>query len=317
MSDERPEDQPEIHPEVQPEKYAEDRPNEGYTTSRRAMLALTALGAAGMVFAPTAVMAAETAVDDTSGEDTGAIGADDGALAACGATVYPHSEIWGAPTYYEPTGTAASFRYNATFYNRLETWLAFWYANTPVSWLTPLRVWSYGCYVNRNDGCVSMHNYGRAFDISRIYATVNGSLSRVFYARYDLWRTLTGSALTTTRKRYWATAASIHYHFKYVLTYAYNSAHWNHIHMDNQVSGGGNSTFSTGSRSQIVHVQAVCTYIWGYATTIDGIWGPQTDGNSRRVLSRIGRSGGLTTSQTNWLEFNRTSTRFGTGRQAY
>ncbi len=180
-----------------------------------------------------------------------------------------------------------------------------------------MRVWTYGVYANRSDGCVSMHNFGRAFDLTRLYATNAGVLTKVFNGRYDQWRSSTGSTLTTTRKRYWATAASLHYHFKYVLTYVYNTAHWNHIHFDNQVSGSGNSTFSTGSTSQVKHVQACCTYIWGYPTTIDGIWGPQTAGNSSKALARIGRSGAITSSQTNWLEFNKATLRFGSGRQAY
>jgi hypothetical protein len=50
-------------------------------------------------------------------------------------------------------------------------------------------------------------------------------------------------------------------------------------------------------------VQAVCTYIWGYSTSIDGLWGSQTDTNSRKVLQRLGLSGGLTTSVTNWRNF--------------
>lgn len=293
-------------------------PNELNRPSRRTVLRAAALGGAGVLLQPMSiVLAEETGADIVTGEE-GAVGPDTGdTTLACTTNLVSHNEIWDQLTYYEPTGAASSFRYNPTFYSRCETWLYFWYVNTPLSWLTPLRIWTYGVYAYRNDGCVSMHNYGRAFDLTRIYATVNGVNTKVFNGRYDQWRTWTGSSLTTVRKRYWATAASLHYHFKYVLTYFYNSAHWNHIHFDNQVSGSGNSTFSTGSKSQVQHVQACCTYIWGYPTTIDGIWGPQTSGNSSKVLARIGRSGSLTSSQTNWLEFNKASLRFGSGRQSY
>jgi hypothetical protein len=179
-------------------------------------------------------------------------------------------------------------------------------------------VWSYGAYVNRNDGCVSYHNFGRAFDLSRIYATnpANGSLNKVFNGRFDQWSGTSGAALTAVRKQYWATSASLHYHFKHVLTYLFNSAHNNHIHADNSVSGGGNSTFSTGASAQVQHVQACVTYIWGRPVTLDGIWGPQTSGAAGAVLSRIGRSGSLTT-QSNWLEFNRATLRFGSGAQTF
>lgn len=265
----------------------------GHSVARRRILQLAGLSAAGLAVG-------------TVGTRT---------PAAAHGTIVSHSEIWGAPTYYEVTGAAASFGYEPTFYGRLETFLSFWFANTPVTWLEPMRVYTYGAHTDSRPSVA--HNAGRGFDLTRIYTTVNGSLTRVFNGRYDQWRSLTGSSLTTTRRWYWATAAGAHYHFRNVLTYPYNSDHWSHIHIDNLVSGSGNSTFTTTSEAQVKHVQACCTYIWGYSTAIDGAWGPQTDGNSRRVLSRIGRSGGLTSSTTNWLEFNRTSLRFGSGREAF
>lgn len=295
----------------------------GNKATRRAMLGMAAVGAAGVLLGPSAAHAYGRPGDEPAGEhgDPATWSASDGDFGtldagACGSTVWPQSEIYGEPTYYEVSGAKTSFKYNSTFYSKLETWLAFWYANTPTTWRWPAQIWSYGAYVNKNDGCVSMHNFGRAFDISRLYIGINDTPTKVFNARYDQWRTLTGSALTTTRKQYWATCASINYHFKYVLHYFYNSQHWNHIHMDNEASGSGNSTFTTGSSSQVYHVQACCTYIWGYPIAIDGIWGPQTSGAVSKVLTRIGRSGSLTT-QSNWLEFNRTTMRFGTGTQSY
>jgi hypothetical protein len=63
-------------------------------------------------------------------------------------------------------------------------------------------------------------------------------------------------------------------------------------------------------------VQACCRYIWGQTVTLDGVWGSQTSGAVTAVLSRIGRSGSLTT-QSNWLAFNLATLRFGTGRQNY
>ena len=289
-----------------------------YTPTRRSVLAAGALGAAGIMLPSMHGTLATDTVDGTLGDVGGAAGLETADVSACGATLITRSEIWDQPTWYDDSSpAAASFSYDPTFYSRLETWLSFWYFNTPLSWLKPLRVYSLGAYSNRNDGCTSMHNYGRAFDLTRVYATINGTLGRGMSARYNIWRTWTGSDLTKIRKQYWATSASLHYHFRHVLTYLYNTDHWTHIHIDNQVSGSGNSNFSTASTAQVQHVQACCTYIWGYATTIDGIWGPQTQGNSSKVLARIGRSGSLTSSQTNWLEFNRATLRFGTGTQSY
>ncbi len=261
--------------------------------SRRRLLQLTGLGVTGAVAAPIL-----------------------GALpASAHGTIASHSEIADARTYYEVNGAASSFGYNPTFYARMETFVNFWFQNTPVSWQKPLRIWSYGAHY---DGRVTeAHNAGRGFDLSRIYATVNGSLTKVFNARYDTWSAADKAGDTATRRRYWATSAAAHYHFRNVLTYAYNSEHHNHIHIDNLVSGTGNSKLDTSSEAQVKHIQASCSFVWGYATAVDGVWGSQTNTNSRRVLARIGRSGGLTTSQTNWLEFNKATLRKGTGREAY
>lgn len=301
----------------------------GRGTSRRGVLGIAAAGAAGLVFGPSVAQAGAPSGGAPSGGDavaeanhgdpaTFGKGGGFSTDAACGSTVVSHSEILDQPTYYEVSRAPASFNYNATLYSRLETWLTFFFAHTPVDWTRPGQVWTYGCYVDRNDGCTSYHNYGRAFDLSGIYATDphNGVQRQVFSARYDQWRSLTGAALIDIRKRYWATAASCNYHFKYVLTYFYNSDHYNHIHVDNSVSGSGNSTFTTGTSSQVQCVQAQITYVWEDPIDIDGIWGPQTSGAVSRVLARIGRSGSLTT-QANWLEFNKATLRFGSGTQTY
>jgi hypothetical protein len=290
-------------------------------TSRRTLLgglmAVSVAGAAGLA----APLSANAAEEEPIGDEdvTNIDPADlDPALAVCGASVTAHSEIAGDDTYYEPTGAWSSFSYNSTFYNRLETWLNFWYTNTPLTWSRPLHVGSYGAYTNKGDGCVSYHNFGRAFDLSAISGilTTTGNRSKMFNARYDLWKNLTGSQLTGARRLYWATSASLHYHFKHVLTYLYNAQHHNHIHIDNAISGSGNSTFTTGASAQVQHVQACCTYIWGRPVTLDGVWGSQTSGAVSAVLSRIGRSGSLTT-QANWLAFNQATLRFGTGAQSY
>ena len=225
-----------------------------------------------------------------------------------------YSTVGGQRTVYEGNGALTSFGYRPSFHTRCNTWMNFWNNNTPSGFATPFRVWSYGVHTDHR--VTEAHNNGRGFDLTRIYVTSSGSLVRRFNGRYDQWNGTSSAA--TERRRYWATAASLHYHFRHVLTYLYNSAHHNHIHFDNLISGTGNSTLSTGSEAQVQHVQACCRYIWGKTTTIDGIWGPQTNQHSTEVLRRIGvSSGSLTSSQSNWLAFNRGSTRKGYGTQAY
>ena len=223
-----------------------------------------------------------------------------------------YSGVWGQRTVYEVTGNLTSFGYRPSFHDRCNTWLEFWYLNTPSNFLQPLRVWSLGVHVDNGS---EAHENGRGFDLTRIYTTINGSLAKRFDGRHNVWGGTSSAA--TERVRYWATSASLHYHFRDVLTYEYNSAHDNHIHFDNTVSGSGNSFFVTSSKAQVVNVQACCRWIWGKGTAIDGIWGPETNGDSHDVLVRIGEGGYLTGAQSKWLAFNRASCRKGYGTQSY
>ncbi len=251
----------------------------------------------------------------TGGIAAGAVGAAVSApQASAHGTITSYSTVWSQRTVYEASGALSSFGYNPSFHGRCDTWLQFWGSNTPSGFATPFRVWSYGVHADHRVS--EAHNNGRGFDLTRIYVTSGGSLVRRFNGRYDQWNGTASAA--TELVRYWATAASLHYHFRNVLTYLYNTDHHNHIHFDNLVSGSGNSNFSTGSAAQVQHVQACCRYLWGKTTAIDGIWGPQTNQHSTEVLRRVGvASGSLTSSQANWLAFNRHSTRKGYGTQTY
>jgi hypothetical protein len=263
-------------------------------TTRRGVLGLAGAGAAGIIVAT------------TLGE-------------AEAATLETRDTIGGQPTFYHDlnndTFRRTSFQYNPTFYQRVQAWHAFWRANTPAHWTVPHRIMLNGVYVNKSGA----HGEGRAMDISRLEFTntQTGRLEVGFNGRYDQWRHLTGLALTETRKRYWGTVASLNYHFRDVLHYLYNADHHHHAHADNKHSGSGNSNYTTGSAVQTRFVQASLTYIWGYTTAMDGQWGPQTDGNSRRALARIGVSGGLTSSQANWLAYCRACLRYVSGTQGY
>jgi hypothetical protein len=214
------------------------------------------------------------------------------------------SEVNNEPTYYEPTGARTSFQYEPTFYSRMETWHQRWRAWTPYHWTVPHRIYCYGVYVNKP----GMHGEGRAFDLARLLITNRntGQMFLGFNGRYDLWRTWTGEAFTTERIRYWGTLASLHYHFRHVISYLDNSVHHNHVHIDNAISGSGDSSYSTSSTTQTLFVQAVCRYLWGYATGIDGVWGPQTQSHSSGVLAQLGSDGVITT-QSRWQIFCRGS----------
>lgn len=207
-----------------------------------------------------------------------------------------HSEIFGGPTHADwlPGDPQNTWRYDPGFYARLEVWAAYWVNHTPVSWLTPLRFHGYGAYTDKP----GMHGLGRAVDISRIYVTLNGSSFLAADAHYDLWRST--SAAASKRRLYWGTAASLFRHFQYVLTYEHGSSHWNHFHIDTQISGNADSSFSSSSTTQVDFLQSSLKYVWGYsAVSVDGVYGPQTRDYVSRALDRSG-SPGAVTNFANW-----------------
>jgi hypothetical protein len=215
------------------------------------------------------------------------------------------SEIWNQKTYYEPTLDAATFSYNSTFYGQLEAWLTWLYNNTPSAWGLPFEVYSYGAYVDNSGN----HGLGRAFDLARIVATnTNGVKWQAFLGRTDKWPSGETEARIKYRRRYWAVAASLHRHFRHVITYRYNTTHANHIHIDNEEYGTGTTArFDTASTLQVQHVQLVCYFLWGRDTPISNVWDARTRADSTSVLREIGQSTGDLTSQENWWAFNRRS----------
>lgn len=216
--------------------------------------------------------------------------------------IVSYSEIYNWPTYYEDGDVLKSFYYDTEFYKRLEIWANWYYYRIP--WSNPGRVYSLGTYI---PGQTGPHGSARGFDLTRIY--LNGVATLACDARTV--------PTSTTRKRYWATAASLHYHFKDVITYPWDSLHHNHIHVDNWASGNVNSVFTTSAKAQVYFVQYSLVYVWGYtAVGMDGVYGPQTADYASRALDRSGAPGALTT-LANWQRFCDTTTRFGSGSSSY
>ncbi|MGH3741703.1 MAG: hypothetical protein ACRDT8_08795 [Micromonosporaceae bacterium] len=228
-------------------------------------------------------------------------------------TVFPG--IGGQRTRYEATGNFASFGYRPSFHRRMGNWLEFWNTHTPYS--KKIVVWSYG--VHTDSRVSEAHNAGRGFDLTRLYPTgTDGKRHLRFSARHDKWKNYGVQAKRRNRRWYWGTAASIHHHFRNVLTYYYNADHDNHIHIDNLESGLHSPSFHSGSRAQVQHVQACCRWIWGKSTTVTGNWNAQTADHTTQVLRRIGRGDGtIVSSKDNWLAFNTATCRKAYGVQAY
>ncbi len=192
----------------------------------------------------------------------------------------------GLPLVYEVTGQRAGFAFDGAFLSRLQAWAGGLDSVLPAR---PVEVSTYGSWTDGEGACDSWHHAGRAFDVARVRLADGSAVS----CRYDQWRSLPGAALDGARRRYWALAASLHQRFAPVLTYLYDDAHANHIHVDNGRSGNADSTFSSRSRVQVQAVQALCTYLWGVPVDLTGRWDGATRTAAGRVLDRLGLPGTL------------------------
>ena len=185
----------------------------------------------------------------------------------------------GLPLVYEVNGNRSPFWFDADFATRLETWLG----DLRSIGVRAGRLWTYGAWTDgaadTERGCRSWHDSGRAFDLARIELTDGGFLS----CRHDQWSRRSGAALRRSQLEYWALAASIHRRFAYVVTYPYDTAHHNHIHIDNGRSGGTDSTFDPGSPTQVQAVQAIAAHVWGRPVQLSGRW----DADTRRAVGEV------------------------------
>lgn len=218
-----------------------------------------------------------------------------------------HATLDKLPLIYEASGRRSSFAFDAGFYDQLGAWLE-GYAKTS-GLAAPDWVYSYGAWTAAGSTCDSWHHAGRAFDLARLRLRDGEIVS----CRYDQWQSDTGARLERMRRRYWGLAASLHLDFAYVLTYPYNAKHHNHIHLDNGRSGGGRSTFSTRSVSQLQAVQAICTHLWNEPVEVTGVWDSPTRRATRRVLDRVRSSADLDASVDSWRAFLTASVPRGAG----
>lgn len=200
-----------------------------------------------------------------------------------------HTDLGGLPLRYEVTGRRSRFAFDPGFYTQLEQWVA---TLEPTFGSAPTRLSTYGSWTSpgRGEGCGSWHQAGRAFDL----AAVRLADGREISARHDRWRDQRGTALREAQRGYWRLAAELHRRFAHVLTYLYDDAHDNHLHVDNGRSGSGLSRFRTASRVQVQAVQAMATHLWDEPVATTGRWDADTRRAVRRVLDRADVGPGLT-----------------------
>ncbi len=183
------------------------------------------------------------------------------------------SSIDGTPTYYWRDGTRDrhTFYCSDGTYERLVNWIRHLrYLSGKYGDATAYDALTYlvlaGAYVCRNDGCVSLHNYGRAIDLDRV-SWSNGLVSDPYFQHH-------ASSYRRVRRRYLALDAVCRRYFRYVLDGYYNRAHTDHIHMDDSALP---AVCRKESPSDAVFVQKCCNDFMGYSLLVDGVWGPATD----------------------------------------
>jgi hypothetical protein len=168
---------------------------------------------------------------------------------------------YGSPGNYQRLTVGAN---NGFYNNKLTSWIRSlrWFSKNygnadfqSLSWLGHA-----GAYVCKN-GC---HGRGRAFD-----------LNFVRWNDYDLniFSGVHADSRQGKRRRYLAVDGCCRRYFKYTLDGWYNTAHNNHIHIDNHTT----PILNRNSRSDTVFVQAVCVNFNNSPMSIDGVWGSRTE----------------------------------------
>lgn len=205
------------------------------------------------------------------------------AVPASSMTTY--SELGGTDLVYEIDDRSSTFRMEPAFAASLDASLRdHWSA---AGWGVPAVLTTYGTWIDgSSEPSASWHHAGRAFDVGRVLGPGGTELVS---CRYDLWGGTGGEREARAARAYWKLAATLHRDFAYVLTYLYDAAHHNHIHLDNGQSGAERSRFSRGSRVQVQAVQAMCTHVWDRPLSITGRW----DGPTRDAAEDVLRVNGL------------------------
>ena len=174
----------------------------------------------------------------------------------------PHTALQGrtkvgpAAYSYEVDGKAATYFVTPTFGARLDRWMATWREH---SGLVPDEVRSYGAWTA--GGGTSWHSSGEAFDIARLRAGGKDLTS----SRYDQWRDGPAAERRRAQRLYWRhRGGPAHTSSPTSLTYLFDAAHSNHIHVDiGRFGPTGAAAAHRRSGAQVQAVQAMCRHVWG------------------------------------------------------
>ena len=203
--------------------------------------------------------------------------------------------IGSAAHVYEVSQRAATYYVTPPFGDRLDRWLALHRAHVGQ---VPDEVTSFGAWVRGSS--TSWHSSGEAIDLARLRSGGRDLTS----LRHDEWRDAPAAELRRRLSLYWRTAAGLHHEFADVLTYLFDAAHANHIHVDLGRFGPEAPRLIRRSGAQVQAVQAMCRHVWGDTVVqISGDYDDATRTATTRVLEGAGAAGELTDSREAWQAF--------------
>jgi hypothetical protein len=202
----------------------------------------------------------------------------------------------GAAAYvYEVNARPSTYYVTEPFGARLDRWLALHRAHVGQA---PDEIRSYGAWVRGSS--TSWHSSGEAIDIARLRARGSDLTS----LRHDQWRDSPATELRRRLALYWRTAAGLHHEFADVLTYLFDGAHSNHIHVDLGRFGPERPRLIRRSEAQVQAVQAMCRHVWGRTDVeITGDFDDVTRDATTRILEQAGGPGELADSREAWQAF--------------
>jgi Extensin-like protein C-terminus len=146
-------------------------------------------------------------------------------------------------------------------------------ARVAPNWYGELRYFgTAGAYVNKP----KYHGLGRAFDLDVVRWERTTCAPILGHHRHRR---------RAVRRRYIGVDALARRWFKYVLDGWYNSAHRDHMHLDD---GGGALVFNTSYRSDTVFIQSAANAMINAHLVIDGLYGPKTNRAFAIMKDRLG-----------------------------
>ncbi len=171
---------------------------------------------------------------------------------------------------YGSIGRPVTFQVDSNFKNQLNDCFDELFDECPLG--KPNLITCAGIFVNKEG---SQHKFGKAFDLDALFWNNYHLITKHFFQDYEL---------------YLGIESFLRAHFGIVLNHFYDVHHRDHWHIDNSRT----VDFNVGSRSSVLYMQLISSYIYENPVEIDGIYGPQSKAAIQDILSRLNLSGNIT-----------------------